>query len=407
MKKRSTIVYLTAVLSVASAFTGRGATLMVDDNRVQCPTAQYTSIQAAVIAAKPGDTISVCPGTYAEQVAINKNITIQGNDIANQDLALIKPAAVLPNSTGLVNGMPVAAAVLVDGASNVNLSNLTVDASNNSISDCGTLLVGIYYRNSSGKVNSVAVRNVVLGTGHEGCNSGYAIFAQSGNGGSSNLQVTNSSIHDYQKNGIIGQEAKTQLTAQSNALSGVGANPNLAQNGIQFAFGAKGTADSNLVINHIYAGCNDPQTCNFAASNILVFQAGTVKITNNNTGKSQLNIALATNNAEANNNVAFDSDIFYGVYAVGSGNKVQNNSIFNSASAAVFVDGASNNIQGNTINEAPVGIQQTAASTGTNTGGNKFFNVGVDNQTLAPSPMAAARASSDFVFVALETPIRP
>jgi hypothetical protein len=44
--------------------------LVVDDDRVQCRNAQYTTIQAAVNAAGPGDRIDVCAGTYAEQVVI-------------------------------------------------------------------------------------------------------------------------------------------------------------------------------------------------------------------------------------------------------------------------------------------------------------------------------------------------
>src|SRR5437899_2120213 len=36
--------------------------IVVDDDRVQCPEAQFTSIQEAVGAAPSGSTIRVCPG---------------------------------------------------------------------------------------------------------------------------------------------------------------------------------------------------------------------------------------------------------------------------------------------------------------------------------------------------------
>jgi parallel beta-helix repeat protein len=399
--KKQTIIYLG--LTLGAVISGSAATLTVDDDFAQCPGAQYNSIQAAVVAAKPGDTINVCPGTYQEQVSITKNLNVQGVNIANQGMALIKPNAVAPNSTGLVSGSPVAAVVLVDGANNVNLSNLTVDASNNQFSDCSTLLVGIYYRNSSGKADSVAVRNVTLGSGLEGCNSGYAVFVQSGNGGSANVQVTNSSIHDYQKNGIVGQEASTQLTVRGNGVTGLGANPNLAENGIELAFGAKGTIDDNLVINHIYSQCTDSQNCN-AATNILLFQAGTAKVTNNSLGKSQINIALVTDNTDTNHNFAVDTDVLYGVYVVGNKNNVHENSIFNSDGAGVYVDGANNTVQNNTINETPVGVFQTTASTGTNVGGNKFFNVGVNSQTAAALSMATTASTGS---ARIEIPTRP
>lgn len=42
------------------------ARILVDDDKVQCPNAAFTSIQTAVSAAHSGDTIRVCPGTYDE-----------------------------------------------------------------------------------------------------------------------------------------------------------------------------------------------------------------------------------------------------------------------------------------------------------------------------------------------------
>jgi parallel beta-helix repeat protein len=48
------------------------AMLIVDDDKVQCPNAQFTSINAAIAAALPGATIRVCPGLYRESVHVNK-----------------------------------------------------------------------------------------------------------------------------------------------------------------------------------------------------------------------------------------------------------------------------------------------------------------------------------------------
>jgi pectin methylesterase-like acyl-CoA thioesterase len=44
--------------------------LVVDDDHAQCPHANYTSIQSAVDAADPGDTVLVCDGLYREDVTI-------------------------------------------------------------------------------------------------------------------------------------------------------------------------------------------------------------------------------------------------------------------------------------------------------------------------------------------------
>jgi parallel beta-helix repeat protein len=54
------------------------ATLFVDDDMAQNHHAGFTSIQAAVDAAQPGDTIRVSPGTYNESVTVDKKLTILG-----------------------------------------------------------------------------------------------------------------------------------------------------------------------------------------------------------------------------------------------------------------------------------------------------------------------------------------
>src|SRR5256886_413947 len=59
-------------------------TLVVDDDGMataaDCndPTPTYMTIGAAVAAAASGDTIKVCPGTYVENVVLNKSLTLLG-----------------------------------------------------------------------------------------------------------------------------------------------------------------------------------------------------------------------------------------------------------------------------------------------------------------------------------------
>jgi hypothetical protein len=52
---------------------------VVDDDHLDCPSAPYTSIQAAVNAAPmSGAIITVCPGTYTENVFLAKSVTLRG-----------------------------------------------------------------------------------------------------------------------------------------------------------------------------------------------------------------------------------------------------------------------------------------------------------------------------------------
>jgi len=55
-------------------------TWTVDDDRVECPDADFTSIQQAINAAGSGDTIYVYNGTYYERVKIDKHLNLVGAD---------------------------------------------------------------------------------------------------------------------------------------------------------------------------------------------------------------------------------------------------------------------------------------------------------------------------------------
>src|SRR5580693_6495228 len=54
--------------------------LLVDNDKIQCPSAAFTSIQDAIDAANPGSLIRVCPGTYREQLSVTKSLSIAGDN---------------------------------------------------------------------------------------------------------------------------------------------------------------------------------------------------------------------------------------------------------------------------------------------------------------------------------------
>ena len=67
MRRRVSFACLPAVVGVLlAAPAAPAATLSVDDDRQDCTAAAYTSVQDAIDAAAPGDTIAICPGHYAE-----------------------------------------------------------------------------------------------------------------------------------------------------------------------------------------------------------------------------------------------------------------------------------------------------------------------------------------------------
>src|SRR5687767_1806636 len=108
----SVVVMIFVCAGVVSAKNANGSSLLVDNDRAQCPTAAFTKIQDAVNAASAGTRIEICAGVYNEQVVINKNLELSG-----QNAAIIMPSGMVANTTSLASGSPIAAAVLVTSAS--------------------------------------------------------------------------------------------------------------------------------------------------------------------------------------------------------------------------------------------------------------------------------------------------
>jgi parallel beta-helix repeat protein len=73
------IVACMLAFSAADGAARGPATLVVDRDRAQCANADFTSIDAAVDAAQPGDVIRVCPDLYAETVVVDKPLTLRGH----------------------------------------------------------------------------------------------------------------------------------------------------------------------------------------------------------------------------------------------------------------------------------------------------------------------------------------
>lgn len=372
----STFVLLFGPVAVAPRVANAATTvILVGTNPTECPGAQFSTIQAAVNAASPGTIIRICPGTYPEQVSITKPLSLHG-----ENGVVIQPSNVTPNSTGTASGQPIAAIILVQDVTGVEIRDVIVDGTNSGITECAPDLIGVLYQNASGEVSRVAVRNVKLSVNLNGCQSGSAILVQSGGGGTSVVDIEDSSIHDYQKNGITANEVGTQVRIEGNVVTGVGATTGAAQNGIQIGFGAGGSITRNSVANHIWSPCVSLQSCNFTADDILVFQSDNVVVEQNVAGLSQTGIAISANHARVQGNRVFDSLIFDGVELLGNDNVARDNGIAHSDRAGVFIQGNNNDVEKNRINEAAFGVLKAAGSTGNLIAFNNFSNATVSVQ---------------------------
>ena len=352
--------------------------LLVDDDKVQCPAATFTSIQDAINAANPGSLIRVCPGTYHEQLSINKSLRIEGDNGA-----IVLPGSMVANTSGS-SGTPIAAAILVKDAAHVEIEGLIVDTANNGITECSPDLIGILYQNSSGSIAHNAVRNTKLSVSLNGCQSGDAIVVQSFGGETSKVSIDDNSVHDYQKNGITGNESGTEVTITSNVVAGLGPTTGAAQNGIQIGFGARGGVLHNTVTDNVWSPCVSLANCAFNATGILVFQSDDVRVEHNSVATNQVGIFAGGQNAKIEFNNISNSLVLVGIDLAGDNNLASRNDVTNSGQAAILIEGNDNKVQSNDITEAPIGVLKLSGTVGNAHSGNSFFDTLIPVQDPVP-----------------------
>ena len=377
------------VLVLCAVFSGQAfSSTVAVGNCTSLPN--YATIQQALNGAPAGSVIQVCPGTYREQIKITQKVTLKGIVYANQERAVILPPVngLVANANSVDSGNPIAAQILVqDTAGPVVISNLTVDGTGNLIAGCAPDLIGIMFQNASGTVSYTAVRNETLGAGLGGCQSGEGIFVQTGTGLTSAVTVLNSSVHNYNKNGITGNDIGTSLTVKGTYVQGSGVVPvpGAAQNGIQLGFGATGLLSLNTVVGNIYG---DPNIA--ASADILLYDTAAssgISVASNTLGNSQLPIVLFADDGSGGgvsitSNKIFGTATYDAIDVCTSGNTVKTNTLYNSAESAVHLDascgstGSNNVVSGNIILEsACAGILTDTGVTGNTTTGNTYYTV--------------------------------
>ncbi len=154
--KKIILLFVVAITATLSA-----RVIKVDING----SGQFTSIQAAVTASVAGDTIKVLPGSYFEQVTINKNVIVVGSGFESTII----------NSTSNPTINMSAGKILWFAISSTNGDGIRVSGASAVISNCivrGCNWDGIY-SNTNGSVTAIV--NCVITS-----NAGYGIHTVSG-----------------------------------------------------------------------------------------------------------------------------------------------------------------------------------------------------------------------------------
>ena len=117
----ATVCVLTGALVVVAGPVGPA---QAASHRVLQVPRDFASIQAAVDAAAPGDTVNVGAGTFVEQVVINKDLVVHG---AGAGATAIKaPTTLQPYGVNTRTSVPLAAIVRVGRHAKVQLSGVNV-----------------------------------------------------------------------------------------------------------------------------------------------------------------------------------------------------------------------------------------------------------------------------------------
>lgn len=106
-------------------------------------TASYSSIQAAIddVSVAAGWTVYIDPGTFQENVTVNKSVTLQGSGVG---VTIVQPGAASTPSLACGAGScaSVANTVFYVTADNVTIRDLTIDGDNSSVAS-GTVVNGV------------------------------------------------------------------------------------------------------------------------------------------------------------------------------------------------------------------------------------------------------------------------
>ncbi len=273
---KPTIVAIVAALTLAGS-VGLGAGrvsaqggLKVDDDKVQCPDAPYTTIQAAVTAAAglPGkQAIRVCPGTYVENVLIgaNNSLEIFGDGM---DKVTVRP----------VPGTPGPAFDALDSGS-VTIEKLTVDGQSALTGNS----LGIRYQQTSGRIKDTAVLNI-----RDAAGAGQSVGIRiNSTGPNVNVRVEDNLVRNWTRVGVLGNGPGVNIHVEDNSIRGPVAPKVHAPNGVQISRGAEALVKGNEV-RDASIGIVPPN----AGSGILLFCPGPTVVEGNKIFSSDTGVNL-------------------------------------------------------------------------------------------------------------------
>ena len=246
----------TAIALMAPAIASAAKPLWVSKSAIgtdsSCASPGYNTVQAALDAAPTGAKVYVCVGTYEEQVEVVKPVYIgRAPNTGSVTLQLPSTPAASQTSCDTAEGLEAGQTdeVSICTTGKVTLYGLDINAVA-PIETCGGGLNAI---NVAGGADLTALDDLVVGASSslaafKGCQHGISVNVGSHKANEvGHAKLENDVLSGYEKNGPTATNPGSTLVVKDSRITGEGPSPYIAQNGIEVAYGAKGTIAESTV----------------------------------------------------------------------------------------------------------------------------------------------------------------
>ena len=341
---------------VAEPLEGRQlfSVILVDDDKKQFTNAAYTSLAAAVKAAKAKDTIRLAPGTYRQAITIPA-----GKDGLTIIADKTRQSTIDPPDGAL-------AAFNVD-AKNVTIKKLVINGLKNSY---GVLIDS----GGSATVSECRIKSV-RNNPFDGVQTGFGVAVLKGS-----AMVALNTIDDYQKGGVYVDGGYSKATIMNNTIIGRGETAVIAQNGIVFNRNATGSVAGNFVSRNDYTG-SDATACG-----ISLYKAKDVLISTNVIFNNEQNIRVDySDGTRVLDNEAYGAyfdglAIFRSHLVLADGNDFHDNGF-----SGIYVESVGNEFSNNVLEDNEEFDANDTTTGGSGTGGTGNLWQGNTIGTMSPS----------------------
>jgi Right handed beta helix region len=213
-----------------------------------CEAPRYATIQEAVDAVSPGTSIKVCPGTYAEQLVIEKSVKVIGADPATPP-TVTAPEVVAHPTGPCATGAEADVEVMVCAASPVTLSNLHINA-RFSAPTCEVKLYGVLV---GGGATLTATHDEVLAPSRCSSGIGVAVGTTGAVEQTGHATLRQVSVSGYSGRGIAATGAGSSVRVIASDVRG-GTEGSSGPTGIEIGQGATGMVKGSTIARNWLVG---------------------------------------------------------------------------------------------------------------------------------------------------------